>query len=308
MQKKKRDFKSNNKKFDKSKKPQKPLSKYTTRVFVPSSTFPTKVAREAKDIEIKALASIETEANNRRDFRKVLTFTIDPVDAKDYDDAISFQPLDGGYFEVGVHIADLSFYVKPGSALDEEAAKRATSIYFVDKVIPMLPEELSNDICSLKEDIDRLTYSAIFEINEQGEIRKEWFGRTVIHSDKRFSYDDVQATIETGKGLYNKEIKLLNKIALALRKKKEAAGAIAFNDDEIKFELDETGWPVRVYRKELKDANKLIEDFMLLANRKVAEFVSKINKNRDKTFIYRVHDTPDMEKVGALADFLRPLG
>lgn len=297
----------------------KPQTKYKTRVFVPSTTFPTKVTREAKVIEAEASATIETEAKNRKDFRNVLTFTIDPVDAKDYDDAISYRPLDNGYHEVGIHIADVSFYVKPGSALDEEAAKRATSIYMVDKVVPMLPEELSNNICSLKEGVDRLTYSVVFEINEKGEIRKEWFGRTIINSNKRMSYDDAQEIIEQAsqnstllretqpRGIVQ-AILTLNKIALALRVKKAAAGAIAFEEDEIKFELDDKGWPIRVYRKKLKDANKLIEDFMLLANRKVAEFVSKINKNKNKTFIYRVHDKPDMEKITALADFLRPLG
>lgn len=245
----------------------------------------------------------EDEIARRRDMRDVVTFTIDPEDAKDFDDALSLQKLDNGHWEVGVHIADVSHYVRPGTELDKAAYTRGTSVYLVDRVLPMLPEELSNIICSLRPDEDKLTYSAIFELDDEGEVYSRWFGRTVIRSNKRFTYEDAQERIETNKGELAKEINILNRISLKLREKKFANGAIAFETVEVKFKVDLDGVPLGVVLKERKEAHMLIEDFMLLANKEVAKHAGK-RKHEGKAvpFVYRIHDQPD---IGKLKDFSR---
>ena len=250
------------------------------------------------------------EIQKRRDMRKVLTFTIDPKDAKDFDDALSIQKLDNGNWEIGVHIADVSHYVRPGTILDEEAYQRATSVYLVDRTVPMLPEILSNDLCSLKPNVDRYAFSAIFEMNEKAEIQKQWFGRTVIHSNRRFTYEEAQERIETGKGELAEEILTLDRLAKIMRENRLKHGAIAFDRNEVRFNLDENHNPIGVYFKVSKDSNHLIEEFMLLANRKVSEFVSLNHKKQttNNTFIYRIHDDPDPAKLEALRDFVATLG
>ena len=245
----------------------------------------------------------------RRDFSKVTTFTIDPADAKDFDDALSYRELEDGNIEVGVHIADVTHYVTPGSIIDKCAYERGTSVYLVDRTVPMLPEKLSNNLCSLRPGEEKLCFSAVFDITPTGVVKKSWFGRTVIKSDYRFNYDEAQAVIETGNGPLAKEITALHKIASVLRKKRFAAGAIAFERPEMKVEVDETGKPVRVYEKISKEANWLIEEFMLLANRSVAEYVGKVPKSKNaKTFVYRVHEDPNEEKLGVLRKFVRLFG
>ena len=245
----------------------------------------------------------------RRDFRKVTTFTIDPADAKDFDDALSYRELEDGNIEVGVHIADVTHYVTPGSIIDKCAYERGTSVYLVDRTVPMLPEKLSNNLCSLRPGEEKLCFSAVFDITPTGVVKKSWFGRTIIKSDYRFNYDEAQAVIETGNGPLAKEITALHKIASVLRKKRFAAGAIAFERPEMKVEVDETGKPVRVYEKISKEANWLIEEFMLLANRSVAEYVGKVPKSKNaKTFVYRVHEDPNEEKLGVLRKFVRLFG
>ncbi len=245
----------------------------------------------------------------RRDFRKVTTFTIDPADAKDFDDALSYRELEDGNIEVGVHIADVTHYVTPGSIIDKCAYERGTSVYLVDRTVPMLPEKLSNNLCSLRPGEEKLCFSAVFDITPTGVVKKSWFGRTVIKSDYRFNYDEAQAVIETGNGPLAKEITALHKIASVLRKKRFAAGAIAFERPEMKVEVDETGKPIRVYEKISKEANWLIEEFMLLANRSVAEYVGKVPKSKNaKTFVYRVHEDPNEEKLGVLRKFVRLFG
>ncbi len=271
-------------------------------------SFPVDVEKEAEEIPYKIP---KKEIAARRDFRKVPTFTIDPVDAKDFDDALSVQKLPSGNYEVGIHIADVSHYVQPGTALDTEGFNRATSIYLVDRVIPMLPEKLSNNVCSLRPGEDKLCYSAVFEIAEDAEIINEWFGRTVIHSQRRFSYEEAQLVIETGEGDMLEEIQTLQRLALLLRKKRFQNGAITFDKVEVKFKLDEAGMPIGVYLKESKDSNKLIEDFMLLANRKVAEFVGKKlaqEKGKEYPFVYRVHDSPSSEKLANFSLFAGRFG
>jgi ribonuclease R len=249
------------------------------------------------------------EIARRRDFREVLTFTIDPFDAKDFDDAISFKILPNGHFEVGVHIADVSHYIQPDSALDKEALDRATSVYLVDRVIPMLPERLSNGLCSLRPKEDKLCFAAVFELDEEAHVIEEWFGKTIIHSDRRFTYEEVQQIIEDKAGDYNEEIAKLNALAYKLRERKFKNGAISFETTEVKFKLDEQGKPIGVYVKERKDAHKLIEDFMLLANRKVAEFVSKKGKGKQKyTFVYRTHDSPKPDSLASFAQFAARFG
>ena len=250
------------------------------------------------------------EVKKRRDMRSVLTFTIDPKDAKDFDDALSLQKLPNGNWEIGVHIADVSHYVRPDTILDDEAYSRATSIYLVDRVVPMLPEILSNDLCSLKPNVDRYAFSAIFEMNEKAEIQKQWFGRTVIHSDRRFTYEEAQERIETEQGDLAEEILTLDKLAKILRENRLKYGAIAFDRSEVRFNLDENNNPIGVYFKISKDSNHLIEEFMLLANRKVSEFVSLNSKKQPNgnTFIYRIHDDPDPAKLEALRDFVATLG
>lgn len=266
-------------------------------------------------------ASVENAANKipdaipaeeiakREDFRGVLTFTIDPKDAKDFDDALSFRVLDNGNYEVGVHIADVTYYVTPGSIIDREAESRATSVYLVDRTIPMLPERLCNLICSLRPDEEKLCFSAIFEMDKEAEVIKSRICRTVIRSDRRYAYEDAQQVIETGEGENKEAILTLNGLAKKIRERRFKHGAINFDRYEVKFEIDENGKPLRVYFKEAKDSNKLIEEFMLLANRTVAEFVGKVKKGAaKKTFVYRIHDLPDPEKMDNFATFIRRFG
>src|SRR6201996_2368122 len=269
-------------------------------------SFPADVEHDAE--EISDIITPE-EIAKRRDFRDVTTFTIDPFDAKDFDDALSFKQLENGNYEVGVHIADVSHYIKPDSALDKEAAERATSVYLVDRVIPMLPERLSNGLCSLRPKEDKLCFAAVFELDEDAHIINEWYGKTIIHSDRRFTYEEVQEVIENQVGDFDREILKLNALAYKLRERKFKNGAISFETTEVKFKLDETGKPIGVYVKERKDAHKLIEDFMLLANRKVAEFVSNKGKGKHKyTFVYRVHDSPKPESLANFAQFAARFG
>lgn len=269
-------------------------------------SFPADVEHDAE--EIPDIITAE-EIARRRDFRNLITFTIDPFDAKDFDDALSFRKLDNGNYEVGVHIADVSHYIKPDSALDKEAEDRGTSVYLVDRVIPMLPERLSNGLCSLRPKEDKLCFAAVFEMDAEAHVINEWFGKTVIHSDRRFTYEEVQEVIENKTGDFEEEIATLNALAYKLRERKFKNGAISFETTEVKFKLDDSGKPVGVYVKERKDAHKLIEDFMLLANRKVAEFVSKMGKGKHKyTFVYRVHDSPKPESLANFAQFAARFG
>jgi ribonuclease R len=269
--------------------------------------FPKPVMEEAK--KVREFLKEESVAK-RRDFRGIPTCTIDPEDAKDFDDALSVETLPDGTFSVGVHIADVSFFVRPETALDKEAIKRATSIYLVDRTIPMLPPDLSNDLCSLNPNEDKLAYSAIFTLDINGNIKNEWFGRTIIHSKKRFSYEEAQDVLNGKQYVFSEELKTLNHIAHALRKKKFAGGAIDFKDTEVKFVLDEKMHPVSIKRKERLDTHMLVEDFMLLANKRVTEHVEKLAKesNVAKEFVYRVHDTPDPEKIQGLLYLLKSLG
>ena len=269
--------------------------------------FPAEVEKEAEIAKANFSDSLIEETKTRRDFRDVLTFTIDPETAKDFDDAISIRTLEKDWYEVGVHIADVSYFVTPGSALDREAAQRATSIYMVDRTIPMLPEILSNELCSLVPNQERLTFSAVFEINKKGDIRNEWYGRTIIKSAKRFTYEQVQEILDNKKGQYAEELDTLNMIAYALRKLKIEAGAISLDDHEVYFVLDENMKPIEAKVKVRTDSHKLVEDFMLLANKKVAEYASAQNKKAG-SFVYRIHDVPEQEKLSALAGFLKPLG
>lgn len=242
------------------------------------------------------------EVARREDFRPVTTFTIDPRDAKDFDDALSIRQLANGNWEVGVHIADVTHYVTPGSIIDKEAQNRATSVYLVDRTIPMLPEHLSNGICSLRPDEDKLTFSAIFELDQKANVVNSRIGRTVIRSDRRFTYEEAQSIIETGEGDFAREIMTLNSLAQQLRCRRYEAGALEFDRAEVRFDIDKDGHPVSVYFKESKEANKLIEEFMLLANLTVAEFIGKVPKGKKaKTFVYRVHDNPDPEKIANLS-------
>jgi ribonuclease R len=268
--------------------------------------FPDEVEKQAESIKEEIT---KEEIARRRDFREVLTFTIDPADAKDFDDAISFQKLKNGNVEVGVHIADVSHYVKPGSALDKEAFERGTSVYLVDRVIPMLPERLSNGLCSLRPNEDKLCFSAVFELDNDANVIEQWFGRTIIHSDTRFSYEDAQEILENKSGTHSEELLKLNELAYILRERKFKHGAISFESVEIKFRLDDQGKPLGVYVKERKDAHKLIEDFMLLANKKVAEFVAKKGKGKQKlTFVYRSHDSPKEDALLNFSQFASKFG
>jgi len=272
--------------------------------------FPTGVEDEAKEVKSQEMPIKQEEISKRRDFRKTLTFTIDPADAKDFDDAISFKNLGGGKFEIGVHIADVSHYVREGSKLDQEAIKRGFSIYLVDRTIPMLPEILSNDLCSLNPNEDKLAFGAVFTIDENAKITDRWFGKTVINSNKRFTYEEAQETLDNKKTLHRDELLTLNKIAKKMRVAKFSKGAIDFEQDEVKFELDKTGKPIRIYKKARLDTHKLVEEFMLLANKEVAELIFRAQENRKTqgAFLYRTHDVPDREKIGALQVFLRALG
>src|SRR5450759_4475369 len=248
----------------------------------------------------------ESDIKARRDFRKIPTFTVDPADAKDFDDALSVKQLENGNWEVGVHIADVTHYVKLDSLVEEEAKQRATSIYLVDRVVPMLPERLSNHICSLNPSEDKLTYSAVFELNDKSEVITEWFGRTIINSDKRFSYSEAQKVIDTGEGDMKEQVTLLHRLAQQLRAKRFASGAFAFEKIEVRFDLDEAGKPLGIKFREMGTANQLIEEFMLLANKHVAEYVGK--KLRGKTFVYRIHDKPDPEKISNFGHFITRFG
>ncbi len=268
--------------------------------------FPGRVEKSAKRINVDIT---KEEIAKRRDYRNVPTFTIDPGDAKDYDDALSLQKLPNGNLEVGVHIADVSHYVQPGSLIDKEAFDRATSVYLVDRVVPMLPELLSNGACSLSPNTDKLCFSISFEMDKDANIKKQWIGRTVIHSNRRFDYEQAQEIIETGKGDMNHEIVTLNGLAQKLRERRYKNGSIDFDRVEVKFILDEKGRPTGVYFKEAKEANHLIEEFMLLANKQIAEFIGKPKeKGKAKTFVYRIHDRPDPEKLESFNNFINKFG
>lgn len=250
----------------------------------------------------------QEEIRNREDFRDATTFTIDPKDAKDFDDALSIRRLGSGTWEIGVHIADVTYYVKPNTVIEKEAEKRATSVYLVDRVVPMLPERLCNFICSLRPDEDKLAFSCIFEMNDKAEVLRSRIARTVIRSNRRYAYEDAQAIIETGEGDYKEEILKLNDLAQQLRANRFAGGSIDFDRHEVKFEIDETGRPLGVYFKVSKEANKLIEEFMLLANRTVAETIGKIKGRKPKAFVYRVHEQPDPDKLNTLSEFITRFG
>ncbi len=272
--------------------------------------FPLSFSKEVEQDAAKISDKIsEQEIAARRDFRSLTTFTIDPFDAKDFDDAISYRKLNNGNHEVGVHIADVSYYVKPGSAIDKEGFQRATSIYLVDRVIPMLPEKLSNMVCSLRPHEDKLCFSAVFELDDNARVIKEWFGRTVINSNKRFDYGEAQTVIETGQGDLADELKALWGLASKLKEARFRKGSINFHSEEVKFKLDEKGKPVDVFIKEQKEANWLIEDFMLLANRRVAERIGRKRGNIEpKTFVYRIHDEPSPDKLNKFIEFVGKLG
>src|SRR5690606_37592875 len=279
---------------------------------------------EVEDFANKIDTSVKAEdIANRRDMRKDLTFTIDPKDAKDFDDALSFKVLENGLYEIGIHIADVSHYMQEGTVLDDEAYERGTSVYLVDRVVPMLPEILSNNACSLRPHEEKLTFSAVFHMNDKTEIKNEWFGRTVTYSDARFSYEEAQAIIESKSNIIPKDVSLtgneysttqdlaeailkMNELAKKMRTKRMANGAISFDKVEVKFNLDEEANPIGVFFKTSKDANKLIEEFMLLANRKVSEFVGK--QSVKKTFVYRVHDEPDESKLANLQSIVSKFG
>jgi len=271
-----------------------------------NSDFPQKVEEEAR--KIKNLGISNEDYKDRRDFRKTLTFTIDPEDAKDFDDAISFKEIGNNEYEIGIHIADVSHYVKIESELDREARKRGTSVYLVDRTIPMLPEILSNDLCSLMPNKDRLTMSAVFVLNKNADVLKEWYGHTIIHSQKRFSYEDAEKSIKKTELPFHKELSILNNLAKKLTKERFTNGAISLEQEEVKFILDKNGTPIKVIKKERGDSNKLIEEFMLLANKKIAETISKGTKKEGGVFVYRIHDNPNKEKMTDLAFFLRSLG
>lgn len=286
--------------------------------------FPSEVEKEAEKLPIEITAE---EISKRRDMRADLTFTIDPINAKDFDDALSFKVLENGKYEIGIHIADVSHYVQPKTILDDEAYDRATSVYLVDRVVPMLPEMLSNGVCSLRPNEEKLTFSAVFEMDEKANITNQWFGRTVTYSDKRFAYEEAQVIIETKSNIVTSDVSLtgeeyevsdeivqailkMDELAKKMRAKRMKSGAISFDKVEVRFNLDENANPIGVYFKESKDANKLIEEFMLLANKKVAEFIGRGKGGRpsNKTFVYRVHDEPDIEKLAALQNIISKFG
>ncbi|MGG6229710.1 ribonuclease R [Tenacibaculum sp. SDUM215027] len=285
--------------------------------------FPTEVEKEASELPIEIT---KEEIAKRRDMRGDLTFTIDPKDAKDFDDALSFTKLENGNYEIGIHIADVSHYLQPKTILDDEAYDRATSVYLVDRVVPMLPEMLSNGVCSLRPNEEKLTFSAVFEMNDKAQVINQWFGRTVTYSDKRFAYEEAQAIIENKNNIIPADVSLtgeayevdeqiveatlkLDELAKKMRKKRMKSGAISFDRVEVKFDLDENANPTGVFFKEAKDANKLIEEFMLLANKKVAEFIGfSGGKPSQKTFVYRVHDEPDIEKLASLQNIVSKFG
>ena len=273
--------------------------------------FPKEVIAASENISDKITTN---DYATRKDFRKVVTFTIDPDDAKDFDDAISVRALDNGNWEVGIHIADVTHYVLPDTVLDNEAYDRGTSVYLVDRVVPMLPERLSNQICSLRPDEEKLCFSAVFEMNENAEILKEWFGRTVILSDRRFTYDEAQNIIETGDGDYHNEVLQAHKLAQILRAKRFEKGSFEFDRVEVKFNIDKKGTPLGVFFKENKESNKLIEEFMLLANKKVSELIGQkrlrqgAENKKVKSFVYRIHDKPDVEKLNSFSRIASKFG
>ena len=272
-------------------------------------TFPKAVEKEAEKIPVEIT---KEEISKRRDFRNVTTFTIDPLDAKDFDDAVSVRKLSNGFWEIGVHIADVAHYVKENTILDKEAYARATSVYLVDRVVPMLPENLSNLLCSLRPNEEKLCFSAVFEMDDHAKVHNRWFGRTVIESNRRFTYEEAQQVIETGKGDFSREILLLDTLAKKLRAERFKRGSIAFDKLEVKFHLDEAGNPTGVFSKQMKDSNKLIEDFMLLANKEVAMFCSPDPHQKQSAhhapFVYRVHDKPDGDKLKAFAEIASRFG
>ena len=275
------------------------------------TTFPAEVQKEATEIEKNHSASIASEVPNRMDYRDVFTITIDPHDAKDFDDALSLKILPDGTYEVGVHIADVTYFVRPGMAMEEEAKKRATSIYLVDATIPMLPHELSSNICSLRQDEDRLAFASIFKMDKEGNVLERKFGRTIIRSNKRFVYEEAQKVLDDGKGLHFDELIIFRDLARKLKAQRVKEGAIEFDQDEVKFVLDENGKPLGVIRKQRIETNMLVEDFMLLANREVAKYVADIAKNipgSNRTFLYRIHDTPKQDRIEELSVYLRAIG
>lgn len=282
--------------------------------------FPPEVLKEADNISLEIT---EEEIRRRRDFRQITTFTIDPADAKDFDDALSIRKLENGNWEIGVHIADVTHYLRENTILEQEALSRATSVYLVDRVVPMLPEVLSNQVCSLRPNEEKLCFSAVFELDDNAELVKEWFGRTIIYSDRRFTYEEAQAIIETGEGDFKEEVLTMDRLAKVLRQRRFKRGAIGFDKIEVKFKLDEKGYPYGIFFKEQKDSNKLIEEFMLLANKRVAEFVGKTkasekqkekgnkeknDKKSQRPFVYRIHDSPDQEKISAFTAFIGKFG
>ena len=270
-----------------------------------SYSFPNEVLDEANLISTEL---DQDEIRKRKDFRDVLTITIDPIDAKDFDDAISIEKLSNGNLKVGVHIADVAHYVKEGSALDKEAIERGNSVYLVDRVIPMLPEHLSNGVCSLRPNEEKLTFSAVFELDDKGEIIEEWFGKTVIKSDRRFTYEEAQRIIEGESGDFEEEIVSIDSLAKKLRAERIKEGALEIHGSELRFELDNDGAPVEVYKKVGKDANKLVEEFMLLPNRRVGRYIGDTKRTPTIPFIYRIHDKPDMERVQQFAVFVSKFG
>ncbi len=267
--------------------------------------FPKEIEEEAKKLE---MVIDEQALAERRDFRNVFTITIDPATAKDFDDAISYKELEKGDFEIGVHIADVTHYLKQGTILDEEAYDRATSVYLVDRVAPMLPEMLSNDLCSLNPKEDKFCFSAVFTFTKEMKLKDRWFGRTIIHSDRRFTYEEAQERILSGKGDFAKEIQFLDKVSKHLRSGRFKNGSIAFQSEELRFKLDENGKPIEVYVKESFDAHQLVEDFMLLANKEVAIFIDKKSKGKEIPFVYRIHDEPNPEKLADFAAFAKEMG
>ena len=268
--------------------------------------FPPAVLEEAEFVPIDLDPK---EIQNRRDFREILTFTIDPFDAKDFDDALSYKVLENGHLEIGVHIADVSHYVRPGTAMDAEALLRSNSVYLVDRVIPMLPEQLSNIACSLRPNEDKYSFSAVYEMDEYGKIYSEWYGKTVIHSNRRFTYEEAQEILEGKAGDYEEELRKLDKIAKILRKNRLKKGALNIESEEMRFRLNEKGMPNEVVIKTSKDAHKLIEEFMLLANRHVANHLSKTEKGKDPIpMVYRIHDAPDPAKMEIFAVFIEKFG
>lgn len=268
--------------------------------------FPEQVEKEANRMDDYITRE---EVKKRKDFRDVTTFTIDPLDAKDFDDAISIRKLDNGNHEIGIHIADVTHYVDLKSHLEKEAYQRATSVYLVDRTIPMLPEHLSNGLCSLRPEEDKFTFSAVFEIDENAKVHKEWFGRTMIHSDRRFTYEEAQERIESGEGDFAEEINILNNLAKKLKGQRFKKGAINFETTEVRFKLDEKGRPLEVVQKVRKEAHKLVEDFMLLANKRVATFIYNMKKGDKKnTFVYRTHDNPDPDKISTFSQFASKFG